>query len=209
MKDTFFKLNKDKQQNLINACLKEFANYNYTSSSINRIIKIAGISKGALFKYIHNKCDLYVFIMSGIMESVIFHQASHIDDSETCYFERIDTLLNSGFDYYQNNPLSFRVMLNGFYDLTSPIYNEITIKRKELIKKYQLNLLKGIDWDQYDRNKEEVLKISEYLIEGFNVTLLKKITKEINLEGFKILIKEDIEILISTLKKGLKGGGLC
>lgn len=205
MKATFFNIANHKQENLINGCIQEFAEYNFSSASINRILKRAQISKGGLFKYIHGKNDLYIFIITEIMEGVISHQAAHINEFESCYFERMYTLLHFGCNYYKENPMAFRAMLNAFYDLTSPMYHEVILKRKELIQKYQKNLLKGIDWNQYNRPKEDVLKISEYLIEGFNLLFLKKITSGIEIKDFEKLMKQDIDILISTLKKGLEG----
>ncbi|WP_026476812.1 TetR/AcrR family transcriptional regulator [Alkaliphilus transvaalensis] len=204
MKATFFNLSNQKKENLINECIHEFAEYNFSSASINRILKRAQISKGGLFKYIHGKNDLYIFVITGIMEGVISHQAAHINELESCYFDRIHTLLHYGCNYYKDNPMAFRAMLNAFYDLTSPMYHEVVLRRKELIHKHQKNLLKGINWNQYNRPKEDVLKFSEYLIEGFNVLLLKKVTTGLEIEDFEKLVKQDIDILISTLKKGLE-----
>lgn len=209
MKDTFFNISKNKQKNLFQACLEEFSAHNYESSSINRIIKIAGISKGGLYRYISSKRDLYIYVISNIMEEVISYQASHISESETCLFIRLKTLLNYGFEYYEHNQLAFRVILNGFYDITSPAYDKIGQIRKDLIKKHQNNLIEGINWQQYNLSKEKVLTVAEYLIEGFNMTLLKKISSNTALEEFKNIVNEDIEILISTLRKGLVGGHSC
>ncbi len=209
MKDTFFNISEDKQQNLFQACIEEFSANNYASSSINRIIKIAGISKGGLYRYISSKRDLYIYVISNIMEEVISYQTSHISESETCFFIRIKTLLNYGFEYYKDNPLAFRVVLNGFYDITSPVYDRIWQIRKNLINKNQNSLIEGINWQQYNLSKNKVLTVAEYLIEGFNMTLLKKIPSNIALDEFNKIVNEDIEILISTLRKGLIGGHLC
>jgi hypothetical protein len=46
--DQFHKLNNQKQEKIIQAVLKEFAQYGYDSASTNRIVEHANISKGIL-----------------------------------------------------------------------------------------------------------------------------------------------------------------
>ena len=50
-KQTFYNLEKDKKDRLIEACLEEFSSYTFTDSSINRIIKNAEISRGSFYQY--------------------------------------------------------------------------------------------------------------------------------------------------------------
>ncbi|MGI6412409.1 MAG: FtsX-like permease family protein [Syntrophomonadaceae bacterium] len=51
----FYSLEKDKQERIINAALKEFARSGYERASTNVIIKEAEISKGSLFNYFNSK----------------------------------------------------------------------------------------------------------------------------------------------------------
>jgi len=206
MKDTFFRLNEEKQERLIDACIREFAEFNYSSASINRIIKEAGISKGGLFKYIENKSDLYMFVVARILESLICYQVQHIETTKTCYFDRIEQLLESGFAYYKERPLDFKVVMNGMMDMTSPNYQEVMSKRTELIKTYQKDMLSGIDWGQYNRPKEDVLQFSAYVLDGYNVSLLRKLSQNSSLEAFESINKQEIKLIMSVLRQGLKGG---
>lgn len=57
----FLSLDKEKQDRIINAAMKEFAQKGYDKASTNEMVKEAGISKGLLFHYFQNKKQLYFF----------------------------------------------------------------------------------------------------------------------------------------------------
>lgn len=55
----FEKLEKEKQNKIINAACEVFARHGYTKGSMKDIAEIAGISKSVLFKYFSTKQNLY------------------------------------------------------------------------------------------------------------------------------------------------------
>ena len=99
MKDTFYRLSEEKKLNLINSCIKEFAKNTYDNTSLNSIITEAKISKGGLFKYIEDKKDLYLYVLGLIMKDIIEYQSNNVDMSISCFFDRLNTLSDCGFDY--------------------------------------------------------------------------------------------------------------
>lgn len=62
MNEKFWKLSKDKQDNMINGSLKVFALNGFKHASTDEIVAEAGISKGLLFHYFYNKIGLYEFL---------------------------------------------------------------------------------------------------------------------------------------------------
>ena len=62
MNDKFFDLKREKQDRMINASLKVFAENGYRHASTDEIVKDAGISKGLLFHYFTSKMGLYEFL---------------------------------------------------------------------------------------------------------------------------------------------------
>ena len=62
MNEQFFHLPEEKQQAIINASLEVFATHEYKKASTDDIAAKAGISKGLLFYYFHNKKSLYLFL---------------------------------------------------------------------------------------------------------------------------------------------------
>ena len=55
----FDNLDEDKQDQIIDAAVEEFADKGYEAASINRIIEQAGISKGSMYYYFEDKADLF------------------------------------------------------------------------------------------------------------------------------------------------------
>lgn len=62
MNEQFSKLAEEKQQRIINAALRVFSQNDYKHASTEQIAYEAGISKGLLFYYFHNKQSLYLFV---------------------------------------------------------------------------------------------------------------------------------------------------
>ena len=58
----FLQLDTEKQQRVLEAAIDEFAERGYEKASMNTVVKKAGISKGALFKYFGNKSGLFAFV---------------------------------------------------------------------------------------------------------------------------------------------------
>ena len=63
-KETFFNLPEDKRQRIIELALAEFAENDYDTASISRIVAQAGIAKGSFYQYFENKEDLYTYLLT-------------------------------------------------------------------------------------------------------------------------------------------------
>lgn len=68
---TFEKLEKEKQNKIINAACEIFAKHGYKKASMKDIAEAAGISKSVLFKYVSNKENLYMKIFRLASDSII------------------------------------------------------------------------------------------------------------------------------------------
>lgn len=66
----FNELEKNKQLNIIEVCINEFAQHGYDSASTNRIISKLDISKGYLFKLFDSKEKLYLFIVDYVIKEI-------------------------------------------------------------------------------------------------------------------------------------------
>lgn len=64
----FQNLSEDKQQQIIDSAINEFAKFGYDGASTNRIVQQAGISKGVLFKYFTSKEKLFLYVSSYLAE---------------------------------------------------------------------------------------------------------------------------------------------
>ena len=64
----FYKLPQDKQNRILDVAAEDFATHGYKGASLNRIIKAAGVSKGAMYYYFEDKADLFVSVFRGFDE---------------------------------------------------------------------------------------------------------------------------------------------
>ena len=60
---TFFNLPAEKRQKILDCAISEFAQHDYDSASISKIVTQAGIAKGSLYQYFADKRDLYHFLL--------------------------------------------------------------------------------------------------------------------------------------------------
>jgi len=206
MKETFFRLSEQKQQNLLDASIKEFSQYSYESASINRIIAIANISKGGLFKYIENKRDLYLYTIEQVLTEVVEYQCEMIDYSSSCYFERLKSLIRSGFEFYKKDTDKYKMEFLAYTDFSSPCYNDVIQIRQDLIMRYQSRMLENIEWDKYIYTKDEILKVSEYMIGGYNIRFASNMKEINNITELEKRTFMELELIFKVIKTGVMKG---
>ena len=87
MNEKFFDLNREKQDRMINAALRVFAENGYRHASTDTIVKEAGISKGLLFHYFTSKMGLFSFLFDYSVRYMLFEYDRLISAKETDYFK--------------------------------------------------------------------------------------------------------------------------
>ena len=87
MNEKFFDLNREKQDRMINAALRIFAENGYRHASTDTIVKEAGISKGLLFHYFTSKMGLFSFLFDYSIRYMLFEYDRLISAKETDYFK--------------------------------------------------------------------------------------------------------------------------
>lgn len=68
-KSTFFNLPEEKRDQIVQVALEEFADHDYASVSISRIVARAGIAKGSFYQYFAGKADLLHYLMDRMAEA--------------------------------------------------------------------------------------------------------------------------------------------
>ncbi len=87
MNAKFFDVKKEKQDAIINAALKVFAENGYKRASTDVIVQTAGISKGLLFHYFISKQGLYEFIFDYSVKYMTLELTQSVRKDETDFFE--------------------------------------------------------------------------------------------------------------------------
>ena len=90
MSNAFYKLDKKKQERIINASLRVFSKNNFKNGSTDAIAYQAQISKGSLFQYFKNKKSLYLFLYEHSIEKLEKKAYKHFNSSEKDYFKILE-----------------------------------------------------------------------------------------------------------------------
>ncbi|MDE5951627.1 MAG: TetR/AcrR family transcriptional regulator [Acetatifactor sp.] len=86
MNGKFFDLKKEKQDRMINAALKVFAQQGYRHASTDEIVREAGISKGLLFHYFTSKLGVYTFVYDYSVRYMILELGARVPAGEKDLF---------------------------------------------------------------------------------------------------------------------------
>ncbi len=87
MNDKFFDLKKEKQDRMINAALKVFAQQGYKHASTDDIVREAAISKGLLFHYFGSKLGIYEFVYEYSVRYMVLELSTVVPSYEHNMFE--------------------------------------------------------------------------------------------------------------------------
>jgi AcrR family transcriptional regulator len=62
-KQTFLNLPEEKRKAFIDIARDEFANNDYNTASVSKIVEKAGIAKGSVYQYFEDKQDLFMYLL--------------------------------------------------------------------------------------------------------------------------------------------------
>jgi TetR/AcrR family transcriptional regulator len=186
MNNRFFKLPKEKQLRIINAALEVFSKSEYKRASTDDIAAKAGISKGLLFYYFHNKKELYLFLFKYCTKLV--HQRV-IDDNfmKICdFFEILDYAAEKKMSLFLKMPYIMDFWTKAFYSKDEPVSEDM---QKEILKKTEFysSLLNN----QTDQSKfkpgvspGEIMKMLTWMTDGY---LREKLNRGININADELM----------------------
>ena len=198
--NTFFKLSKEKQNNIIEASLKEFKRVLLRDASINKIIKDANIPRGSFYNYFEDINDLYIYsiykyrkkFINLFKQSLNNKQGDLVETTKIIYDEIIYHCTQD-----DNKQLIKNIFLNFNYNIS--IKNRLECE--QLNDKYEIiKILEQIDKKKLNiKTEEELLYIIDMII-GFVMHGLI----EIFLDNKKPeQIREKINIQLDILKRGI------
>ncbi len=102
----FASLPADKQARIMSAATAEFVEHGFSGASLNRIIRKARISKGAMYYYFHDKAHLYVALLASAYEELL--RDNPPPDLESLdaqgFWPEIEAYAVKLFEAYQANP---------------------------------------------------------------------------------------------------------
>ena len=182
LKKSFEKLVSEKQEKILNAAYEEFTEKGYQAASTNKIVKNAGIGKGTLFYYFHNKQDLFEYLIDESIEITFKEYLNKIDYSETDIFKRLIQVGQLKKEVYKQFDIPVTFFINILLNLESVDFlSKDLIKTRAEAEKYVEDILKrNIDYSKF---KEEIsapkaVQLIYWAIEGYRLDLEKRVQQK-------------------------------
>lgn len=172
----FNNIEKEKQDRIINASMKEFAQNGYDKASTNEIVKEAGISKGLLFHYFQNKKQLYFFLYEHMIDILMEKILEKVDWDEKDIFVRYRQIALLKLDLFKIYPEMFN-FVKGIYSESSPeVKGDLDLRGKELLEGSFLKLFSDIDLSKFKKgiDVQKAISIINWTLEGFAYQQQKK-----------------------------------
>ncbi len=203
--ETFQRLKKSKRNRIIRIAMREFSEYGFKNASTNRIVKRAGISKGSLFKYFTNKENLFYYILHEVMIKLTLelNKTSLPKD----IIDRIDSILDFGFDFYEKNPELYRFMISitsgDNQEILQKVMSKFSQKDNQGMNLF-LNFYSDIDTENLRFTKEEFLPALYWIISGIKLSIHSQMTQsDLDIKNLRKVYKEKFKILKEILRNGI------
>lgn len=200
----FTELDSEKQERILDAALKEFAEYGYENGSTNRIVKNCGISKGSLFKYFENKEDLYFYLIDTVSAEMAEETRVDIGKLSKDLYERVIEYSVTEISWYVTNPVKGRFMIGIASETGSDIGRKIIDRYGEKSTDIYETLLKGVDMSGLHSSRKEITDILRWVLMGFNNSFLMSIAgSSDDIETLKKSYLKQLKSHLKVLKSGL------
>lgn len=203
----FLSLDSEKQDRIINAAIKEFAQKGYDSASTNEIVKEAGISKGLLFHYFQSKKQLFFFLFDYCYNLVADEFYKKVDLTERDFFKRIRQSVHIKMDLQTKYPDILTFIQEAFIQDSPEIKDEFDKKKQELNAVNIGIIYDGIDLSKFrdDVDVQKILKIITWTFEKMSDEELLKAKMipghKIDYEKIFLEAEEYFEIFIKCFYK--------
>ncbi|MBW4828308.1 MAG: TetR/AcrR family transcriptional regulator [Clostridiaceae bacterium] len=202
-KKLFYQLDIDKRNRITDAGLIEFAQYSYNEASTNSIVKKASIGKGSLFKYFVNKEDLYFYILDYVIADLGKNLKEELPKLKGDIFEIILIYAEAEFNWYIENIDKYNLLKRAFSDDSSSIYKKTVERYKLTGDSFYYKILGYSETQALKWEKEKVLNVLKWVLEGFNAKFIKKADQYSNINDIKDCYLEELKKYIEILKEGL------
>ena len=137
MNEKFFDLKKEKQDRMINAALKVFAQNGYRHASTDDIVHQASISKGLLFHYFDSKLGLYTFIYDYSVRYMTLELRSAVQKNQTDLFELLKQQEQAKMQALRGYPYMQQFLDRSMFEDVSEALLAVGEKRSDIMAVYE------------------------------------------------------------------------
>lgn len=169
MNEKFFELPEEKKQKIINAGFEIFSKNTYKKASTEDIAARAGISKGLLFYYFHNKKALYMFLLDyakQLMTDVVIDAGfGEIKD----VFEMLEYASVRKYQLLQKNPHIMDYLMRVMSLQNEAVSDDVNRVWQDTANDVFANYFAKLDYSKFrdDVNPQEIIRMLLWTAEGY------------------------------------------
>lgn len=167
MNDKFFDLKKEKQDRMINAALKIFAENGYKRASTDDIVKEAGISKGLLFHYFGSKIGLFEFLFDYSAKFLMLELSSLASGQESDYFTICRQLIGTKVQIMRNYPYLCLFLSRALQEKTAEFSVEL-YEKIDTYREFEASIFKKVKQSNFNEHADyyKIKELMDYTIQG-------------------------------------------
>ncbi len=203
----FLNLPMEKQGQIVQASLREFAENGYDRASTNRIVEQARISKGVLFKYFDDKESLFLYVVEIALKAYVdafpAEDATSFDDP----FHWLKEVTMRKIRFSQKHPLIYRFLARIAKEPEHPVYAKVMDAITATTQQYMAQiaallppgkLRDGLRWEQ-------IFFIVECMTRGFREAYISQIPDAVdeNFEASFQRLHDELDVYLDIIKRGV------
>jgi AcrR family transcriptional regulator len=169
LNDKFFALPKEKQDRILNAALRSFGENGYKRSITDDIASSAGISKGLLFHYFHNKRELLQYVFDYSIRFIKQKMAGYNFQAEKDFFSLMIKTHLAKVEITRTYPYIFDFLMNIILRQDHEASEAVDVYNAEFLTNQKEGILRLIDRNMFKEGvvPEQVLDLTFWSAQGF------------------------------------------
>lgn len=156
MECIFEKLDKQKQEIIINASLHIFSEHDFKHALTDDIAFEAQISKGSLFQYFKNKISLYIYLYNFSLKELDKKVREQFDFQEKDFFNLVQQSLSFKISLYKEYPYLYRFIIKANEETNPEVIEQITEINQSTTNHYLGQIYKDIDYSKFKEGVDVV-----------------------------------------------------
>ncbi len=187
------------RKNIINSAFDEIRTYGYQGCSLDRILKNAKVTKGALYHHFENKAALGIAVLDEVIETFLYKQwgpsLENQDDPIQCMIDRINEMVEQRFA--DDLPV-LGLPLGNFVQEMAPLDKTFLLRIRKLFKLWQELIAVALKRGQEVGTVKKDIDAEQAAL--FLVTVYEGVTSIVRASQTREMLKSCAEALIAYLE---------
>lgn len=198
-KGSFERLKKEKQEKIMHALIDEFANAGYDMASTNTVAKVAGISKGSLFKYFGTKEHMFYHIADHVLAHYAESVKAVLPLLPGDLLERLRAFQEKTIDLLGSNPAMYRFMMIAMKNSGEDLRRKWEPVTKDIFER----LVAGTDHSYLRIGVKDLIMLVRWFDFAIDAEMLELAEKVKDAGELKKLYKKRFDLIYDVLENGI------